>query len=37
MTDGNYHEVCEASTCCHHFRSNLALLAALRLTGWEII
>lgn len=31
MTDGNYHEVCEASACCHHFLSNLALPAAHQL------
>lgn len=31
MTDGNYHEVCEASARCHHFLSNLALPAAHQL------
>lgn len=36
MTDGNYHEVCEASTYYRHFLSNLALLAAQSLPGWEI-
>lgn len=31
MTDGNYHEVCEAFACCHYFLSNLALPAAHQL------